>query len=125
MLASVAPCQLELETEDCYGTVPLVHIDEGKTSVNLDSWTECGVGQWVTHCYKTVEHGYIQGGSDGSGRQSCKCNYVDITKMPGPHADTARVMPGAHADIAHTVCVKPGPYADTVCVKPGPHADIN
>ena len=66
-----------------------------------------------------------QGGSDGSGRQSCKCNYVDITKMPGPHADTARVMPGSHADIAHTVCVKPGPYADTVCVKPGPHADIN
>ena len=66
-----------------------------------------------------------QGGSDGSGRQSCKCNYVDITKMPGPHADTARVMPGPHADIAHTVCVKPGPYADTVCVKPGPHADIN
>ena len=51
--------------------------------------------------------------------------YVDITKMPGPHADTARVMPGSHADIAHTVCVKPGPYADTVCVKPGPHADIN
>ena len=69
--------------------------------------------------------GYTQGGSDGSGRQSCKCNYVDITKMPGPHADTARVMPGSHADIAHTVCVKPGPYADTVCVKPGPHADIN
>ena len=67
----------------------------------------------------------FQGGSDGSGRQSCKCNYVDITKMPGPHADTARVMPGSHADIAHTVCVKPGPYADTVCVKPGPHADIN
>ena len=66
-----------------------------------------------------------QGGSDGSVQQSCKCNYVDITKMPGPHADTARVMPGPHADIAHTVCVKPGPYADTVCVKPGPHADIN
>ena len=66
-----------------------------------------------------------QGGSDGSVRQSCKCNYVDITKMPGPHADTARVMPGAHAHIAHTVCVKPGSHADTVCVKPGPHADIN
>ena len=66
-----------------------------------------------------------QGGSDGSGRQSCKCNYVDITKMPGPHADTARVMPGPHADIAHTVCVKPGDHADTVFVKPGPHADIN
>ena len=66
-----------------------------------------------------------QGGSDGSGQQSCKCNYVDITKMPGPHADTARVMPGAHAHIAHTVCVKPGSHADTVCVKPGPHADIN
>ena len=32
---------------DCYGTVPLVHIDEGKTSVNPDSWTECGVGQSV------------------------------------------------------------------------------
>ena len=72
-----------------------------------------------------ILHCLMQGGSDGSGRQSCKCNYVDITKMPGPHADTARVMPGAHADIAHTVCVKPGPYADTVCVKPGPHADIN
>ena len=68
---------------------------------------------------------YKQGGSDGSVRQSCKCNYVDITKMPGPHADTARVMPGSHADIAHTVCVKPGSHADTVCVKPGPHADIN
>ena len=68
---------------------------------------------------------FMQGGSDGSGRQSCKCNYVDITKMPGPHADTARVMPGAHAHIAHTVCVKPGSHADTVCVKPGPHADIN
>ena len=66
-----------------------------------------------------------QEGSDGSVRQSCKCNYVDITKMPGPHADTARVMPGSHADIAHTVCVKPGSHADTVCVKPGPHADIN
>ena len=72
-----------------------------------------------------INNGYNQGGSDGSVRQSCKCNYVDITKMPGPHADTARVMPGSHADIAHTVCVKPGPYADTVCVKPGPHADIN
>ena len=67
---------------------------------------------------------WVQGGSDGSGRQSCKCNYVDITKMPGPHADTARVMPGPLADIAHTVCVGPGPHVDTVCVKPGSHADM-
>ena len=44
----------------------------------------------VTHAREACS----QGGFDGSGRQSCKCNYVDITKMPGPHADTARVMPG-------------------------------
>ena len=32
---------------DCYGTVPRVQTDdhEGKTSVDPDSWTECGVGQ--------------------------------------------------------------------------------
>ena len=88
---------------------------------------------FITQYFKsprlTLAQGFLashsQGGSDGSVRQSCKCNYVDITKMPGPHADTARVMPGAHAHIAHTVCVKPGSHADTVCVKPGPHADIN
>ena len=33
---------------DCYGTVPLVYIDESKTSVNPDSWTESGVGQCGT-----------------------------------------------------------------------------
>ena len=46
-----------------------------------------------------------QGGFDGRGKRSCKCNYVDFykdarppmltfTKMPGPHADTAWAVVG-------------------------------
>ena len=49
-----------------------------KTSVNPDSWTECGVGQWDTHCYKTVEHGYtsLREGGRGQRESSALCFHL-------------------------------------------------
>ena len=38
-----------------------------------------------------------QGGFDGRGKRSCKCNYVDMltfTVRPSPHADTAWAVVG-------------------------------
>ena len=43
--------------------------DEGKTSVNPDSWTECGVGQSGHPLLQNMEHGYMSLREGGRGQR--------------------------------------------------------
>ena len=48
----------------------------------------------VTSRPGNVRWSLTQGDYDGSGQRSCKCNYVDFSSEPCPHADTAWAVVG-------------------------------